>query len=123
MKKILRNLTKIIITLMVIYFIINIFSTSFATINISSFSGDDSTGSENISSVLGQGLYIFQVIGFGISIIMLIALAIKYMISSVSERAEIKKHAVIYVVGAVLIFGAAGISSLIREFALGINDI
>lgn len=59
---------------------------------------------------------IFQVVAVGVAIIMLIVLAIKYMSSAPSDRAEIKKHAVVYIVGAVICFGASGILGIIKEF-------
>lgn len=60
---------------------------------------------------------IMQVIAVGLAVIMLIVLAIKYMVSSVGDRAEIKKHAVVYGVGAVILFGTTGILQIIKAFA------
>ena len=48
---------------------------------------------------------------------MLAAVAMKYMSSAPGDRAEIKKHAVIYVVGAIVLFGSAGILEIIQKFA------
>lgn len=67
----------------------------------------------------GLILAIAQVIGASVAIIMLIFLAIKYISSAPNDRAEIKKHAVVYVVGAVLLFAASGILGIIRGFAKG----
>ena len=47
---------------------------------------------------------------------MLTVLAIKYMASSANERATIKQNAVVYVIGAVVLFGAAGILQIIEKF-------
>ena len=44
---------------------------------------------------------------------MLIVLAMKYMMSAPGERADIKKHAVVYVVGAVV--------GIIQKFSDNIN--
>lgn len=59
---------------------------------------------------------IFEVVAAGVAMIMLVVLAIKYMSSSPSEKAEIKKHAVVYIVGAVMAFGAVGVVEIIRTF-------
>ena len=48
---------------------------------------------------------------------MLIVLAIKYISAAPGDKAEIKKHAVVYVVGAVILFAATGILQIIRTFA------
>ena len=72
----------------------------------------------NVGTVMGKALYIIQVVGMGVAVIMLVVLAIKYIAAAPSDKAEIKKHAVVYVVGAVILFGASGIVSLIRKFAV-----
>ena len=48
---------------------------------------------------------------------MLIVLAIKYISAAPGDKAEIKKHAVIYIVGAVVLFAASGIIQIIKTFA------
>ena len=67
--------------------------------------------------IIGQILSIVQVIGVSVAVVMLIVLGIKYMSSAPNDRAEIKKHAVVYVVGAVVLFAASGIVGLIRGFS------
>ena len=61
---------------------------------------------------------IVQVVAVGMAAIMLVFLAIKYMTSSVNEKAEIKKHAVVYVVGAIIAFAASGILEIFKDFVL-----
>lgn len=65
----------------------------------------------------GKILGIVQVIAVAVAVIMLVVLAIKYISSAPNDKAEIKKHAVIYVVGAVLLFGASAILELIKTFS------
>ena len=48
---------------------------------------------------------------------MLIVLAIKYISAAPGDKAEIKKHAVVYVVGALVLFGASGIIEVIKQLA------
>ena len=48
---------------------------------------------------------------------MLIVLAIKYMSSAPNEKAEIKKHAAVYIVGAVMAFAAVGVVQIIKTFS------
>ena len=82
-------------------------------------SGDAGTSIENVAGAL---LYIIKVIAVGVGLIMLTAVAIKYMSSAPGERATIKKHAVVYVVGACVLFGAAGILNIIQKFATNIKS-
>ncbi len=61
---------------------------------------------------------IFQIVGTGLAVIGLIILGIKYVYSAPNERADVKKYAIVYVVGAVLFFGAIGIVELLKGFGL-----
>ena len=83
--------------------------------------GDASTAN-SVEKIVGAILYITKVIAVGIGLIMLTAVAIKYMSSAPGERATIKKHAVVYVVGACVLFGAAGILNIIQKFATNIKS-
>lgn len=63
-----------------------------------------------ISVILG----VTQVIAIGVGAIMLVALGIKYMSSAASDKAEIKKHATVYLVGACIAFGATGLIQIFK---------
>ena len=52
---------------------------------------------------------------------MLIVLAIKYISAAPGDKADIKKHAVIYVVGAIVLFAATGILQIIKSFSTNIS--
>lgn len=68
---------------------------------------------------------IMRIVGMTVAVTMLLAVSIKYMVSSASDRADIKKHAVVYVVGAVVLFGAVGILGIINDLtmnSLGANN-
>lgn len=89
---------------------------------------DESGASEAASNIIGMIINIAQVIGTGVAIVMLIVLAIQYIAASPEGKAEIKKNATIYVVGAVILFAASGILGIVRRFAVksvgeqGIDD-
>ena len=59
---------------------------------------------------------VLRIAGVTIAVVMLLAVAMKYMLSSAGDRADIKKHAIAYVVGAVVLFGATNIIAAIIEF-------
>ena len=65
---------------------------------------------------------IVRIAGVSIAVVMLLVIAMKYMMSSAGDRADIKKHAVAYVVGAVMLFAATGILGLINEIAGTISE-
>ena len=83
------------------------------------FTQTDTSGAATAASnVIGMIINIAQVIGMGVAIIMLIVLAIQYIAASPEGKAEIKKNATIYIVGAVILFAASGILGIIRRFAV-----
>lgn len=66
---------------------------------------------------LETGIAITRVVAVGGLIISLTAIAIKYMVSSAGDRADIKKHAVSYVTGTFILFAAAQIIATLIEVA------
>lgn len=75
------------------------------------------TTATKFNTILNTILGLAQIIGVAVAIIMLIVLAIKYISSAPGDKAEIKKHAVIYIVGAIVLFGASGLLQIIKNFA------
>ena len=64
----------------------------------------------------GQILWVVQAIGYVVSVISLVIIGIKYMLSSVDEKADLKKRLVPFVFGALLLFGCSFIMTLIARF-------
>jgi hypothetical protein len=79
---------------------------------------DNSGASTAAANIIGMIINIAQVIGMGVAIIMLIVLAIKYIAAAPEGKAEIKKNATIYIVGAIILFAASGILGIVRNFAV-----
>ena len=83
------------------------------------FAQEDKSGaSEAAGNIIGMIINIAQVIGTGVAIIMLVVVAIKYLAASPEGKAEYKKNAQLYVMGAIILFAASGILSIIRRFAV-----
>ena len=99
--------------------------TSFSDVTvgyIKSSAKDTTDTSDTVNKIIGAIMTVAQVIGVGVAVIMLIVLAIKYISAAPSDKAEIKKHAVVYVVGAVVLFAATGILQLVKQFAGIVNN-
>lgn len=60
-------------------------------------------------------LGLFQVIGYVAAVIVLVWLGVKYIMASPDGKAEIKKQAFAYVLGAVLLFAAGTIVTIIKN--------
>ena len=74
-------------------------------------------GGNAVSKILGA----IQWVGYVFAIGMLLYIGIKYMMSAANEKADLKKGAINYVVGAVLVVGASAIFGWLAEFAEGLN--
>lgn len=80
----------------------------------------DSTLDNKAENIVGSIISVLRIIATGVAIVMIIAVAMKYMSAAPGDRADIKKHAVVYIVGAVVLFGASGILTIIKNFATNI---
>jgi uncharacterized membrane protein YadS len=78
---------------------------------------DTSNAAKKTQNVVGAVLKVTRIIAVGIALIMLTVLAMKYMYSAPGEKATIKQHAVVYIVGAIVLFASAGILAIIENFA------
>ena len=70
-------------------------------------------GSADTSGIKGFGANVVDIIttiGIIVAVVVLLVLGIKYMMGSAAEKAEYKKTMIPYLIGAVLIFGAAAIA-------------
>lgn len=71
--------------------------------------GDSPIKTDQLQSVSSNLYNIFVEVGVALAVIIGLVIGIKYMYSSVDQKAEIKKLLVPYLVGCVVIFGALGI--------------
>ena len=78
---------------------------------------DNSDITDRTLKLGGTIITIFQLVGVGVAVMMLIVLAMKYMLAAPGDKADIKKHAVVYIVGAVILFAVSGILEIIEQFA------
>ena len=125
----MRIVNKLIVISVVIMFLLVIFQSGVLasnwnpseTVNSIFEKKGEGEAVNSIELIAGTVITIAKVITTGVAIIMLIVLAMKYMLSAPEDRATIKKHAVVYIVGAVILFGATGILSIIENFAVEFN--
>lgn len=78
----------------------------------------DPTKDSRLLRIVSQVFTVIQFVGTGISIIMIMWLGITYMLTSVEQKAEIKKKMVPILVGSVLIVSAVNIMKLIQEIVI-----
>lgn len=123
MTKVMKVMAVVVLAMiMVVSMISSVNAETFSFANIDTDSvvngaQDTSGAAGSINRIVGSVLTIVQVVGCGVAVIMLIVLAIKYISAAPGDKADIKKHAVVYVVGAVVLFAASGILQIVKNFA------
>lgn len=115
MKKIVKLVPVMLLTIM----LVSTFSTVFAATDPSALTGTATTSFDNIGKrIIGM----VQAIGSIASVLVLVILGIKYMMGSAEEKAEYKKTFIPYLVGAILVFAASNIASMIFAFASTVTN-
>lgn len=126
MKLTCNNLRKFICVLL----IITCFAVFIPNISLAELVGEfgepsDFEGESKVDNIATKSaatvINIVRVGAATIAVVMLFVLAMKYMTSSAGDRADIKKHAIAYVVGAFILFGAVGILGVLNEIGTGIK--
>lgn len=95
-----------------------IYASDAATFITGSLSGDKSQlgdASEMSKNIIGTILSVIRTVAAAIAVVILIVIACKYIIASAGDRADIKKYAINYIIGAVILFGASGILTLVQN--------
>lgn len=115
-----RKITKIILTAFIAVLIITLGTSAFAATNselVKGFNGTaNPTGSTAITKIISAVLGVVRTVGAAVAIIMLMTIAAKYIMASAGDRADIKKYAVNYVIGAIILFGTTGILGIVQNF-------
>lgn len=118
MKKIAKFLSIILILIFCISMSITAFAATGQFLNPSEF--DEVDKAKGVTKLVNNAaettISVLRIAGVTIAVVMLLAVAMKYMLSSAGDRADIKKHAIAYVVGAVVLFGATNIIAAIISF-------
>ncbi len=105
-----KTIMKILTIVMIVAMIATMTSSVFA-VDIPSASGSVPGG---MKGAAGQVITIVQFVCYAAAVVMLMVLGVKFISASPDGKAEIKKSAVIYVVGALLVFFAGLILGWIK---------
>ena len=114
-KKSIKIISILLTTVLALIFLT---TTTFAAAKPSEFAtgGTDVSG-QTLSNVGKNIITTIRTVAMIISVVVLMVLGIKYMMGSAEEKASYKKTMMPYIVGAVLVFGAAAISDMVFTFA------
>lgn len=128
-KPIRKNLKKFLL-ISIICFISICYTNNFVFaangLNVNAFENPTAEGTEKVTNLVnstaGAAVSVIRIIAASIAVIMLLVIAMRYMISSPGDRADIKKHAVAYVIGAFVLFGVTGILGVLVDLSNTFNS-
>src|SRR5574344_1779039 len=110
------KIAKITATILLVVMILTMISTSVFDWCVDVTPNTSAQGTTTVTN-FGNGIVgVIQVVGYVIAVVMLVIIGIKYITSSPEGKAEVKKTALFYVLGAVLIAGAATIVGVVFDF-------
>lgn len=112
------KLTKIISILLIAITVLGAFS---MVLGASIPTPSQPANMDPVNNVIGNVIFVIQAIAFAAAVIMLIFVGIKFITASPEGKAEIKKIAIIYIVGAILLFAATGILEIIKGLAANVS--
>lgn len=115
-----KRITKIITVLLIVATILSFANVAFGA-SIPTAAAISGTGASSINSVTSKVIWIVQLICYAAAVVMLMVLGVKFITSSPEGKAEIKKSAVIYVIGAIMVFAAGIILGVIQNVANNIT--
>lgn len=112
----IKKMSKIVTVLLIVATILSAFSMVFAT-EVGMPTASNGGITNGLSNTVGNIIGIVQFICYAAAIVMIVILGVKFMTASPDGKAEIKKSAIIYVVGAILVFAAGALLNLVKNVA------
>ncbi len=76
-------------------------------------------GVSDLDNKTGKILNIVQIGGTAVSLVALLILGMRYMLSSPNEKATIKEKLIPYVIGVIIFFAASNLVTIVMKFAMG----
>ncbi len=113
--KTIKIATFLTIAIMLIMTVSSVFAT--VSVNPNNFSGNATDINTTIVTNWSNNIInVVSTIGSAAAIVMLIILGVKYMMGSAEEKAEYKKTLLPYIIGAVFVFGASVLTTVVFNF-------
>ena len=116
------RLSKVLSVIIIALMLLTVASNLVLAVDPGTIKGDTSgAGTTSVTNLGKQIIGIIQVVGSIAAVAVLVVLGIKYMMGSTEEKAEYKKTLIPYFIGAVLIFAASNIASMVYSWATSIK--
>ena len=123
--RVIKNTCIILVLLMILTCMFSYVDASQGIIDMYNGNANDTEAGGGIAEtrkIIGRIISIVQVFGIFIAVAMLMTLGIKYMYASPGDKAQIKQHLTVYVIGAVVMFGSSGILQIVKSFFINVSS-
>lgn len=121
MKKNVKNLIRILVIMLVVLILVGMLTNvkSATNPNLDTNQFENNSQKTKVDKLFNNTattiVTILRIVSVAIAMVALLTIAMKYMISSAGDRADIKKHAVAYIVGTVILFSATQIIAILID--------
>lgn len=117
-KKTIKIISILLLALLVVSFVAtNVYASGDILSGVKPDATGDTGGRLQVKNASNTILGIIQIAGTAVAIGMVLFLGIKYMMAAPDEKASIKKSSTMYIIGAVILFAATNIVTIIAKFA------
>lgn len=107
---------KIFYSIMIAIIIISMTTTIFAgDIDTEKYKDIYNGNSEELNTIAGKILGIIQTVGIAVAVGMLMIVGVRYIMMSPEGKAEYKKTAITFAIGAALLFSGSAIIGIVRD--------
>lgn len=114
-----KKIMKIVSVLLIIATVLSAVNMVFGISDLGTMPQPGTGGVTTIQNPVQNVMGIVQYICYAAAVILLVILGVKFMAASPEGKAEIKKSAIIYIVGAILVFAAGVILGIISNLGKG----
>lgn len=120
MNKFIKIITALFIIAMLATMVMSVFATPTDVLDKVKGDTDKAMSVGGLSSTIKNVIGVVQVICYSAAVIMLILVGVKFITASPEGKAEIKKAAIQYVIGAIIVFAAGTLLGIIANMSTSV---
>lgn len=120
MNKFIKIITALFIIAMLATMVISVFAAPTDVLDKVKGDTDKAMSVGGLSSTIKNVIGVVQVICYSAAVIMLILIGVKFITASPEGKAEIKKAAIQYVIGAIIVFAAGTLLGIIANMSTSV---
>lgn len=120
MNKFIKIITALFIIAMLSTMVVSVFATPTDVLDKVQGDTNQAMSVGGLSSTIKNVIGVVQVICYSVAVIMLILIGVKFITESPEGKAEIKKAAIQYVIGAIIVFAAGTLLGIIANMSTSV---